>query len=75
MLVKQKYSHVSESLMYEWSLEKPTPFNRHLTYAYAFWFSVKDLPYKVLTLKEVIRLSKISDAQYTQLKPKKYRRA
>jgi hypothetical protein len=74
MLVKQKYSHLSETLLHEWSLENATQFNRHLIYAYAFWFSIKDLPFEALTFQEVIRLEKISENQYNQLKPKRYKR-
>ena len=71
MLVKQKYSYLSEQQMYEWTLETPTPFNRSKRFAYAFWHSIKDLKFKLLTFDDIVRLEKISDNAMRELKPKR----
>jgi hypothetical protein len=74
MLVKQKYSYLSEQQLYEWSLLEPTPFNRNKVYAYAYWHSIKELEYKLLTFDDIVRLEKISENAMRELKPTKHRR-
>ena len=74
MLVKQKYSYLSEQQMYEWTLETPTPFNRSKRFAYAFWHSIKDLEFKLLTFDDIVRLEKISENAMRELKPRKFKR-
>jgi len=75
MLVKQKYCDLSEQLMYEWSqLLKPTAYNKSKTQAYAFWQSIKNEEFSELSFNEIVRIDKIKDAQWAELKPRNFKR-
>lgn len=73
MRVKDKYSWLSMQLMYEWSLQEPTAFNRAKRKHYAFFTSVKDLDTVELKFDEVLRLEKIVELQKRELAPVCYR--
>lgn len=73
MKVKDRYNHLSEQLMYEWSLETPTVFNRNKIMSFAYFQSVKELEVDVLLLADILRLSKIEETQMKELKPKRFR--
>jgi hypothetical protein len=61
MTVKEYYPHFSEQLMYEWTLEKPTAFNKFKRQAYAFWHSVKNEPREFMCFEETLLLDKIQN--------------
>ena len=71
MLVKERYSCVSESLLYEWSLADRTMFNARKVTAYEFFKSVKDLPMRDMKFDQVLRLEDIWNLQLKELKPKR----
>lgn len=74
MKVKDKYNWLSLQLMYEWSLQEPTAFNRAKIKHYAFFISVMDLDTKELKFDDVLRLEKIVELQKRELAPIRYRK-
>ena len=74
MKVKERYSTFSEPLMFEWTLETPTPFNRQKRQHYAYWLSVKELDVKELTFDDALRMDKIQTQHNKDLKRPTYRR-
>lgn len=67
MTVKQKYSHISETLLYELSLTE----QRGLKHHYAYWISVKDRPTSELKLSDLLRIDKISELHLRLLRRKR----
>lgn len=74
MKVKEHWSRLSEQIMYEWSLSKPTAYNRAKTSAYAYWQSVKDLDMTQLRFEDTLRLCKIEENQMIECKRPAFRR-
>ena len=70
MLVKQKYSSISETFLHELSLT-----NQHgKKHYYKFWLSVKDKPVTELDFKDTMYLAKIEDCQSRAFKRPTFRR-
>ena len=74
MLVKQRYSFMSEQVLYEWSLQNANRYNMSKVYAYDFWVSIKNKECSELMLSDIVRLDKIIDAYMRELKRPTYRR-
>ena len=69
MLVKEKYSGVSESYLFE--LQETKSMGRK--HYYAFWCSVKNIDVKFLKFEDLMYLSKIEDAQAKAFKRPTYK--
>ena len=70
MLVKQKYTSISESFLYELSLS-----NMHgKKHYYKFWMSIKETPVKQLKFADFMYLSKIEDCQAKAFKKPTFKR-
>jgi hypothetical protein len=59
MKVKQKYTNISESFLYELALSQI----RGKKHYYAFWLSIKEESVNNLNFEETLYLSKLEDAQ------------
>ena len=73
VIVAQHYRGFSEQLMFEWSLETPTVFNKFKRGSLDFYMSVKFKRMSDLSLNEVIRLGQIEDLHKTAFKRPRYR--
>jgi hypothetical protein len=74
MKVKQKYSFLSEQMMYEWSQLEPTRYNMGKRMYYAYWQSIKDLNVSELEFDDYVRIGKIEDMHMSQCKRPKFKR-
>ena len=74
MLVKEKWSELSEQQMYEWSLATPTAYNRKKRAHYTWWQTVKNEPVEWMSFDDIMRLCDIREIQKTENKRPSYRR-
>lgn len=74
MLVKERWSTLSEQLMFEWTLATPTAYNRKKRAHYAFWLTVKDKPKATIGFEATLRICEIEDMQARELKRPTYKR-
>jgi hypothetical protein len=72
--VKEKWSDLSEQMMYEWTMATPTAYNRAKRGHYAFWMSVKNEPVAFMSFEEVLRLCKIRETHAAECKRPAFRR-
>ena len=72
-LVKQRFSHLSETLMYEWARETPTRYNMGRRQYYAYWQTIKNLLVIELEWDDLERIDKIEQLQRQQLRKPRYR--
>ena len=74
MLVKQRWSNLSEQMMYEWSMANPTAYNRKKRTHLDFWISVKNRPASSLSTVDVLRLCEIEYTHNTECKRPAFKR-
>ena len=74
MLVKQRWSNLSEQMMHEWSLATPTAYNKKKRGHLVFWIGVKNKEVKGLPLADVLRLCEIEYTHNTECKRPAFKR-
>ena len=74
MLVKDKWSDLSEQQMYEWTMATATAYNRKKRAHYAWWQTIKNDPVEFCSFDDVLRLCDIREIQARENKRPAFKR-